>query len=152
MPATRVAGVLAAAALAAGCSAGDDERRASPVCTAGPDVIAGALRAAPGPVRLDGGVPLSSCISDAVTDAEVQNVGAAMVSVAERLERRATGDARAALELGYLIGAMRRGAARSMDIHAELVRRIERTAQLDGASAAIRAAVDRGLRAGRSRG
>ena len=61
------------------------------------------------------------------------------------------GDADAALRLGYLVGAARRGAQRTAGIHAELQRHIERSAAvLDGAGARIAARA--GARAARRGG
>ena len=67
--------------------------------------------------------------------------------------RARAGDAGAALRLGYLVGAARRGAKRTAGIHAELQRHIERAAAaLDGAGARIAAALADGQRAGESTG
>ena len=54
----------------------------------------------------------------------------------------------AALQLGYLIGAVRKGGGRTNGIHQELMRRVEQAIGLDGPPAPRRAAFDRGLAAG----
>jgi len=141
----------AAALLASGCG-GDGDVPVSTLCTEGAGPIAQALRAAPGESRLGDGTPLSACIDGATTDAELQNVGVAMTNAAEDLELRAPTDERAALELGYLVGAARRGAGSANAIQAELVRRLERSANLDGATPASRRAIVAGLEAGERRG
>lgn len=143
--------VAAAALLAAGCG-GEADAPVSTLCTEGPGPIAQALRAAPGEARLGDGTPLSACIDGATTDAELQNVGVAMTNAAEDLELRAPTDERAALELGYLVGAARRGAGSANAIQAELVRRLERSANLDGATSSSKRAVQEGLAAGEQRG
>jgi hypothetical protein len=121
-------------------------------CTEGPETIARALRAAPGPVEVPGGSKLSSCVTGARSDAQLQNVGIIFSQAAENLEMRASTDPRAALELGYLAGAARAGARTGSGIQDELVRRIERSAALDGATPAAVDALNEGLAAGRERG
>jgi hypothetical protein len=124
----------------------------STACTDGPGPIAEALRAAPGDVRLVDGTPLSACIDAATSDAELQNVGVNMTNVAEDLELLAPSDDRAALQLGYLVGAARRGAGSANAVQAELVRRLERSANLDGPTASARRALQEGMQAGEARG
>ena len=133
----------------AGCSRGD--RPAMPAtCVEGAANVERALGAAPGEVRLGDGTPLSRCVERARTDSELQNLGIVLTQVAEDLEARAGEDSRAALELGYLVGAARRGAPGESMLQTELVRRLERSAAaLDGA--AVRALTD-GIRAGEARG
>src|SRR5688572_22397362 len=117
--------LFAAVGLLAGCGPGEDDDGAlSPACTEGPAQVAAALRKAPEEARLEDGTPLGACIDDAVSDAELQNVGMALTGAAEELEERALTDERAALELGYLVGAARRGAGSASAIQAELVRRL----------------------------
>jgi hypothetical protein len=118
-------------------------------CTEGAEPVRTALAAAPGEVRLDG-VPLADCLAEDSDADDVQRVGAAWVEVAGRLAREASArpESPEALQLGYLIGAARRGAARTQGIHTELVRRLEQeTATVDTGSRAFR----RGERAGRGR-
>jgi hypothetical protein len=85
-----------------------------------------ALANAPNEVRLDG-TKLSDCFTRAASPAEIQQVGATFIGAAEKL----AGDARArphspqATQLGYLIGAMRRGTSHTQGIHYETRRRIE---------------------------
>lgn len=113
-----------------------------------------ALAAAPGAVRLPGGVAISTCTRHVKTDADLQNLGTLVHGVAEGLAERARGgDARAALRLGYLAGAVGAGADRSNGISAELARRVETTGAglLDGSRAVARA-LTRGTAAGRASG
>lgn len=147
----RYAVALLAVAALAGC--GDDGP--PPVdfaCTASPQAVERALEQAPGDVRLQGGVPLSRCIANARNDAELQNVGTVFTIAAEHLEDVAPRDETAALRLGFLIGAARRGGARANGVQAELIRRLERSGALDGATPAARSALNRGLAAGEERG
>jgi hypothetical protein len=156
MPARRLAALtaLALAFATAGCGAGDP----APVdaaCTGSPGAIEHALARAPSPVTLPSGTRLSQCVAGARTDADLQNAGMVLTRAADHLADRAQrGDAAAALDLGYLVGAARRGAARTNGIHAELAHRVESSARLlaDGGSANLAAALQRGLRAGRATG
>src|SRR5215210_3388183 len=118
----RLAVALLCLALA-GC--GEEDPPLDAGCTESPDVILRALRAVPGSVRLTSGTPLSQCVERAGSDAELQTVGVVLTHAAERLARQAEdGDARAALELGYLVGAVARGAEHTAGVHAELERRV----------------------------
>ena len=85
-----------------------------------------ALAAAPGEVRVQG-TRLSECFTRAANPAEVQQVGAVFIAAAERLAARARANphSSAALQLGYLIGAMRHGTRHTQGIHYETRRRIE---------------------------
>jgi hypothetical protein len=85
-----------------------------------------ALRAAPGDVRLPGGIPISVCLRRVRSDAQLQNLGVVVHAVAEDLAERVRGgrDAVAARQLGYLSGAVAVGAERSNGISAELARRV----------------------------
>jgi len=148
----RTTTVACAAALAAGCG-GETTTPVSATCTENPDAIVEALQAAPRPVTLgDGGTLLSQCIRGSRTAADLQNVGIAFTNAAEDLELRAPADPRAALQLGYLVGATRRGTDVGAGIQDELLRRIERSAALDGASPAAERALQQGLAAGEKTG
>jgi hypothetical protein len=155
--APRLAALLAfvpLALMAAGCGAGDPPP-VDAACTASPGAIERALARAPAPVTLGSGTRLSECIADARSDADVQNAGVVFTRAADHLAARAQrGDAGAALDLGYLVGAARRGAARTNGIHAELARRVESAARVlaDGGGADVAGALQRGLRAGEATG
>jgi hypothetical protein len=152
LPALVALVLLALAALAA-CGGGDPPPLDA-ACTGPPQAIEQALARAPAPVTLDSGGRLSDCIARARSDADLQNAGAALTHVADDLAARAQrGDVRAALGLGCLVGAARRGAARTNGIHAELTRRMESAARVlaDGGPG-LEAALRRGLRAGRATG
>jgi hypothetical protein len=110
------------AAWAIGC--GNDEQRVPVACLDGN--VSKALARAPGEVRVDG-TRLSACFNRAANPSEVQEVGSVFVSAAEGLAARARAKphSRAAVELGYLIGAVRHGAGGTQGIHYETQRRIE---------------------------
>src|SRR2546421_2088064 len=94
-----------------GCRTEEPKLPAS--CRDEPARVAVALRAAPGPVRLGDGTRLSTCLERARSDAELQDVGLSLTSVADNLAARIGSSDDAALQLGYLIAAARRGAART---------------------------------------
>jgi hypothetical protein len=145
-------GCVAAAWGAAGCGAGPTPLADG--CT-GPGPVERALAQAPRAARLADGTPLSRCLADGQDDADMQSVGLAYTAVADRLRDRAqAGDDAAALRLGYLIGATRRGAKRTDGVMAELQRRIELVGGrlLDHVPAATAQALRRGLRAGEAGG
>jgi hypothetical protein len=120
----------------------------SPLCSAGSAQIEQALGAAPRAVRLSDGTAISECVRRARSDAELQEIGLVLTRVADHLAARARRDSHAALALGYLVGAARRGAATTSGIHAELVRRIEQSAAFLDGSPRLR----RGIAAGEAAG
>jgi hypothetical protein len=109
-------------ALVPGC--GNDVHRVPVACLDGN--LPKALAKAPAAVRVDG-TPLSDCFTRAADPAEVQQVGAVFIAAAERLSAKARSNpnSAAALQLGYLIGAVRHGTGRTQGIHYETRRRIE---------------------------
>jgi hypothetical protein len=141
---------VALAAVAVGC--GSDQRRLPAACVGSVGAIANALHAAPRHVTLADGTSLSECVDRARSDADLQNLGALYTQVADALAVQLPSSDRAALELGYLVGAARRGALHTNGIHEELVRRLEQAAGVSGAPAARRATYERGVAAGRRDG
>ena len=149
----RALALFTAAALSA-CGA-TGERPLDDACLSGSQAIERALARAPAPVRLPSGTRLSQCVADARSDADLQSAGLVLTRAADHLAATATagGDEQAALRLGYLVGAARRGAARTAGIHAELQRHIERAAAvLVDAGPRLAAALARGQRAGEATG
>ena len=143
---------VAAAALLAACGAGGEPL--DDACLSSPRAIERALARAPRPVTLSTGTRLSECVANARSDSQLQDAGLVLTRAADHLAAAAkAGDAAAALRLGYLVGATRRGAARTAGIHAELQRRVERAAAfLEAAGPRVVAAVARGRRAGEASG
>ena len=132
--------------LLAPAACGDEKERPSAACAISPDAVVSALRAAPAAVRVEG-VRLSSCLTEGSDADDLQRVGTAYVEAAATLSARARRDpdGRPALQLGYLVGAARRGGGTTHGVHSELLRRLE---QERLSSRAFR----RGERAGRRSG
>ncbi len=119
-------------------------------CRQGPEAVRDALGAAPGDVRVDG-TPLSACLADESDAAELADVGAAFVNVAADLAAVAAErpESDEATQLGYLLGATRRGVRGYRGVNAELVRRLEQeTLLVRRRSQAFRAGEQAGLRGG----
>ena len=141
--------VIGAALVVAGCGGGPSIAVTDlpPECAGDSAGLLKALDRAPRQVLVDG-EPISHCLLAGASAAEVQLLGTSLVTAAQQLGGRAAGDAHAAVELGYLIGAARRGSRRN-GVTAELVRRLEAET---GALGSHRAAYARGLRAGSATG
>jgi hypothetical protein len=153
MPSAKRGKALAALAIAlsvGGCSSDGDDDGTPVACREGPEAVRAALARAPARVELDG-TPLSGCFARGAESADVQLVGASFLPAATALADAARGrpEGPEALQLGYLVGATRRGASGTQGVHDELVRRIEQ--ELSGVDTRSRAYV-RGHEAGRSRG
>ncbi len=117
------------ALFAASCGGPDDT---TPVaCLGGPPAYLRALEAAPGGVELAGSTPISDCLVENQTGGDLATVGAAMLRAATELNAAARADpgSEENLQLGYLLGAARRGADRTEGIHAELIRRLSAAAR-----------------------
>jgi hypothetical protein len=138
--------VLATLALAA-CGADPPLPRSCLAAGAG-DVLA-ALHDAPRGVALHDGTRLSTCVARARGDADLQAVGAALTTAADRLAGRLARSGAAAFQLGYLIGAVERGAAHTGGVGSQLTSRMREAAALDGAPPGRRTALLRGRAAGR---
>ncbi len=139
--------LLAVLGLAApGC--GGDRQALPASCAEGPGAVLRALARAPRSPALGDGTRLSECVARAYGDGELQQLGYTLTPAADRLAVRGT--ARAAYELGFLIGAVHRGASRTNGIHGELVRRLDGTATFDDPRLVV--AARRGIQAGESSG
>jgi hypothetical protein len=154
MTSMRRSAALAAGLALALAACGTDAPAMPSTCTDTDQAgYANALRAAPGDVRLPGGVPISTCLERVRTDAELQNLGSVVHLVAEDLAAGArAGDVAAARELGYLNAAVAVGAAGSNGISAELARRVSVTGSgLADAPPAVAHALAQGQAAGAAR-
>jgi hypothetical protein len=121
---TAIALLAATALLAGGCGKQDSS---TPVaCLEGTNTYLQALESAPGDVRLAGTTPISDCLAENQEAGDLASVGEALVEAATRLnaEARAQPGGDANLQLGYLLGAVERGADRTEGIHTDLVRRL----------------------------
>jgi hypothetical protein len=118
--------LAAVAAALAGCGGGASKGEHAPVaCREGLAVILDGLEAAPGEVTLSGETPISGCFVVGVEEGELADFGEGALAAATKLNTEArAGNTRAALRLGYLIGAVTRGSADTEGVHAELLRRL----------------------------
>ena len=137
--------------LLAGC--GSAEPATVPAaCLGEPAAIARALDRAPAAVTLADGTRLSRCVSLARAEGDLQALGLVLTRVADRLRMRAAAEPAAALRLGYLVGAVRRGAQASPGLAAQLARRLEQIAAPGGAQPDAGSPLEQGIRAGEAGG
>jgi hypothetical protein len=107
-----------------GCGNSDDS---TPVaCLEGPEAYESALSSAPDEVLLEGETLISECLARNQSSGDLTRVGEALIETGTKLnaEARAEPGGDASLQLGYLLGAVERGAEESEGIHADLVRRL----------------------------
>ena len=132
----------------AGCGGGDP---GVPVaCTEATSAVRAALASAPAPVRLHG-TRLSKCLARGSSSADVQEIGGMFLTVTQQLapKARAAPRSHAAVELGYLVGALRHGAGQGFGIYYESERRVESELQgVDQSSPAFRQGERAGERSG----
>jgi hypothetical protein len=104
-----------------------EESKTPDACLSGPTYYAAALKRAPGAVHLPGGVLISDCLVRNQQTGDLTNVGSYLLRVATRLnaEARSLHAAAPTVQLGFLNGAVARGAANTGGVHAELQRRVE---------------------------
>src|SRR3954454_24734675 len=136
-------------ALLSGCGSGD---KGPPACRSGARTAPRALQRAPGHVALEDGTLIATCVQRSLGTGEMQTLGFTYVAAANselKLMRR-TEDA--ALRLGFLVGAVRRGANKTNGVQLELVRRLEQIAGVDGPAGTGGAAYRRAIAAGETHG
>ncbi|MEZ5076227.1 MAG: hypothetical protein R2725_02165 [Solirubrobacterales bacterium] len=112
------------ALLAGGCGREDS----TPVaCLQGTEAYQTALEAVPGEALVGGETPISDCLAENQQGGDLATVGTALVEAATTLnaEAREEPGGAANLQLGYLLGAAERGAAKTSGIHADLLRRLD---------------------------
>ncbi|HWO83060.1 MAG TPA: hypothetical protein VNM38_04640 [Solirubrobacterales bacterium] len=110
--------------LLAGCGSSDDS---TPVaCLEGAAAYGRALKAAPDEVLLEDETLISECLTRNQSGGDLSRVGEAMIETATKLNAEAREDpgSSAALQLGYLLGAVKRGTEESEGIHTDLLRRL----------------------------
>jgi hypothetical protein len=139
---------------AAGCGSSNEEK--TPVaCLAGPATF---VRAVDGDGRLAGNVAISSCLTENQGAGDLAQVGGSLVTAATRLnaEARRRPLSGAPAHLGFLVGAVARGASDTGGIHAVLLQRVTAAATYrPGGRAAlpqIKALYARGYAEGRAHG
>ncbi len=137
---------------------GDDDPSTPVACLEGPDKIQTALVTAPDPVMIDGTVPISDCLVADQPTGDLVDFGADTVIVATRLGTQAGGSGpeaiRAAIQAGYLVGAMEKGAEGTAGIHTTLVDRVTSAAtnELEQTGDGAQVHYDAGREAGRKYG
>ena len=137
--------VLLLLVAAPGCR--KEPARYPPECSSGPTAVREALQQAPdGEVAIEG-VKLSECLVPSSDAGPLASFGGSATQVAAGLAERArAGDERAALQLGYLRGALERGA--DPTVHDELMFRLDQELGRVARTPAYR----RGEAAGRAHG
>ncbi len=144
---------LVAGLFIAGCGSDDDPE--TPIaCLADADAYLAALGSAPGDVRLDGATPIGDCIVDGQDGGELAQVGEPMVGAATELNRRARDEpgGQAAVQLGYLVGAVQEAASTTGGIHQDLVIRLDAAARFSGSDGPFPASFERAFGAGYAAG
>ncbi len=151
-----VAIVLAAGVFVAGC--GGTETDTPDSCFASPASFASSLRQAPGEVLLGGKTSISDCLLRDQSEGDLVNFGEVAVEVATKtgaaVSRPGPAGIKAAIDAGYLVGAMEKGAEDSGGIHGTLVERV-RSAASNGVSRAgesVQGHYEAGYEAGRKVG
>jgi len=120
--------------------------------------FASSLRQAPEEVLLDAEVPISGCLVRGQKEADLLEFGETAIKVATRtsagIAEPGPDGIKAAIDAGYLVGAIEKGAEDSEGIHQTLVDRVTAAASngLAGASESKRAHYEAGREAGRDVG
>lgn len=147
------AALLVALCLTAfGCGSQDE---ATPVaCLEGAGAYEKALRDAPSRVLLGGQTPISDCLVRNQSGGDLARVGEATVEAATTLNAKARAEdgGKAAVELGYLLGAAQRGAEAGEGIHSDLVRRLTVAARFAPAEEPLSEGFRRAYRSGYAAG
>jgi hypothetical protein len=149
-----VALLAATIVLACGCGAKQNDEAPDP-CLAGNPAYLRSLERAPAPVRLAGTTPISDCLVPEQDAGQLASIGQEMIVAATKLNAEARHDPAgpAPLELGYLLGAVSKGADA---IHTDLVRRLNSAARFSETGATLPASFERafgrGYAAGRQSG
>lgn len=138
--------------LLAGCGSSDDS---TPVaCLEGAAAYERALKAAPDEVLLEDETLISECLTRNQSGGDLSRVGEATIETATRLNAEAREDpgGDAALQLGYLLGAVKRGTEESEGIHTDLLRRLVVAARFAPDKQPLPAAFQRKYRTGYAAG
>lgn len=146
--------ILAGAlALAVGCGS-DDESRTPAACLGPSSTFLEALDRAPEEVRLEGATPISDCLVPDQDAGPLAQVGESMVGAATELNRevRRDRDPGAAVQLGYLVGAVQEAASTTGGIHEDLVLRLDAAARFAGDDRTFPASFERAFGAGYAAG
>src|SRR3954470_25049985 len=119
--------LIGATIVIAGCGNSQDDH-APAVCLGGSQAYLQALAKAPDPVLLGSTTPISDCLVPQQEGGQLATIGQSMIVAATRLNAEARRDPAgpASLQLGYLLGAISKGADA---IHTDLVRRLNSAAR-----------------------
>jgi hypothetical protein len=120
------ASLLACAALAAVVGCGQQHNSTPSACLSGVVNYEKALAKVPGEVLILGETPISDCLVPNQKAGDLARVGETLLKAVTDInfKSRDTPDGHEALALGYLMGAVQRGADRTEGIHSDLVRRL----------------------------
>src|SRR3954462_4041505 len=141
--------VAAALVLVAGCGAKKNDL-APAACLVSNQGYLRALERAPAEVRLGGSTPISDCLVPEQDAGQLANIGREMIVAATKLNAEARqGSDAATLQLGYLIGAVSKGAD---TVHTDLVRRLSAAAEFSETGAALPASFQRSFGRGYAAG
>ena len=144
-----IALVIAALVLVAGCGTKKNDL-APAACLVSNQGYLRALERAPAEVRLAGTTPISDCLVPEQDAGQLANIGREMIVAATKLNAEARqGSDPATLQLGYLIGAVSKGADA---IHTDLVRRLNSAAQFSETGGALPASFQRAFGRGYAAG
>ena len=144
-------------ALLAACGS-NGESPTPTACFASPSGYLQALRGAPGEVRLDRETAISDCFGATQPVGDQAQVGQSVIKAGTTLNgtARRRPDSPQTVQLGYLVGAVEKGAQTSAGVDDDLVRRLEAAARFNpgGGSpgAAFERAFGRGYAAGQETG
>lgn len=153
---TALVATVACGLLVGAC--GETETDTPAGCFVSAASFASSLRQAPGEVLLDAEVPISGCLVKNQKEADLQEFGLTAIKVATRTSAQIADPGpdgiKAAIDAGYLVGAIEKGAEESEGIHSTLVDRITSAASngLDGASEFKKSHFEAGREAGRDVG
>ena len=126
----------------AACS-GNEEIPTPVACLEGPAKLERALERAPQAVRINGRIPISTCLTPDQPNADLIEFGTSAVETATGLSSEAKKPGVqgivAAIRAGYLVGALERGSEETDGIHAALVDRVRNAATngVDRSGAAV---------------
>jgi hypothetical protein len=147
--------LLAATIIVAGGCGTKQNDEAPAACLVGNPAYLRSLERAPAPVRLAGTTPISDCLVPEQDAGQLASIGQEMIVAATKLNAEARRDPAgpAPLELGYLLGAVSKGAD---PIHTDLVRRLNSAARFSETGGTLPASFERafgrGYAAGRQSG
>jgi hypothetical protein len=148
--------VLASGSLVIGC--GETETETADGCFDGVASFKSSLRQAPGPVLLGGTTSISDCLPKDQSAADLVDFGEIATQVATEtgaaISEGGPDGIKAAIDAGYLVGAVEKGAEDSQGIHAVLVERVRSAASngLSRASESVQGHYEAGYQAGRDVG